>query len=77
MPLPRSSPEHLLNTSQTSAQINFDGFAGALLSGIICAAAADGLTVWLDVVRAIGLRALLTDLICGGCDLTERYKQKA
>jgi len=39
----------------------------------MCAAAIDGLTVWLDVVRAIGLRALLSDLILGGADLTQKY----
>jgi hypothetical protein len=39
----------------------------------MCAAAVDGPTVWLDVVRAIGLRALLSDLIFGGEDLTHKY----
>ena len=53
--------------------VNFDGFAGALLGGIMCAAAADGLTVWLDVVRAIGVRNLLRELLLGGDDLSARY----
>ena len=57
--------------------VNFDGFAGALLSGIMCAAAADGLTVWLDVVRAIGVRNLLQEMVLGGEDLSATYAQHA
>jgi len=53
--------------------VNFDGFAGALLSGIMCAASIEGPLLWMDVVRAIGLKALLSDLCFGGEDLSQKY----
>ena len=55
--------------------VNFDGFAGATLGGIMCAAAIDGIGVWLDIAfRAIGIINLVKDLVFGGPDLTEQYR---
>jgi all-trans-retinol 13,14-reductase len=55
--------------------VNFDGFAGATLGGLMAAAAVDGIGVWLDVLfRAVGVKGLLMDLAFGAPDMTERYR---
>ena len=54
--------------------VNFDGFAGATLGGIMAAASIDGLGVWIDILRAIGVRNLLKEMALGGVDLTEQYR---
>jgi len=55
--------------------VNFDGFAGGTLAGMMAAASVDGIGVWFDILfRAIGVKNLLKDLIVGGPDLTEEYK---
>ena len=46
-----------------------------LTIGSMCAASIDGLTVWLDGVRAIGVRALLKDILLGSDDLTHMYSE--
>ena len=73
----RPTAAGVANLYLAGQDVNFDGFAGALMSGIICAASIEGIGVWLDVVRSIGVQALVADMLHGQPDLTERYRPKA